>query len=308
MFYMLFHIALLLQLMPQTSAGATQASSTAQTASEALLRRVLGTAHATQFVVDSTAPAGTMGIGSQGSKVLLRGSSGVEVASALSWYLNEYCNTTFDWSNYEVLLPDAATAPLPLPAAASRARYTNYTYYLNVCTFGYSLVWKDWSYWQKHIDWMAMQGINLPLALAGQEKVIVNTFARFNVTAQELSENYFAGPAFLPWGRMGNLQKWGGPLPLSWVDQQAALQVKLLARMRELGMRPVLSAFAGFIPPAFVAKHPMANVTKVSEWGQYSGLNGTGFYGDFQQTLLEVCVCVCVCACVRACVRACVCV
>ena len=217
---MMFHVAMLLQLI--SSAGATQASS-AQTASEALVRRVLGTAHAAQFVVDTTAPPGTMGIGSQSSKVVLRGSNGVEVAAALSWYLNAYCNTTFDWSNYEVLLPDAKA--LPLPAAASRARYTNYTYYLNVCTFGYSLVWKDWTYWQKHIDWMAMQGINLPLALAGQEKVIVNTFARFNVSAQELSENYFAGPAFLPWGRMGNLQKWGGPLPLTWVDQQAALQV-----------------------------------------------------------------------------------
>lgn len=279
-------VALLLVLASST--GATQSvSSTAHTASsEALLRRVLGPAHTAQFVVDATAPSGTMAIGSQAGKVLLRGSNGVEVASALSWYLNEYCNTTFDWSNYEILLPDAG-APLPLPQAASRARYTNYTYYLNVCTFGYSLVWKDWSYWQKHIDWMAMQGINLPLALAGQEKVIVNTFSRFNVTAEELSENYFAGPAFLPWGRMGNLQKWGGPLPLSWIDQQATLQVKLLARMRELGMRPVLSAFAGFVPPAFIAKHPYANITKVSEWGQYNRINGTGFYGDYQQTLLE---------------------
>ena len=43
---------------------------------------------------------------------------------------------------------------------------------------------------------------------------------------------------------MGNLQKWGGPLPIPWIDKQAALQVQLLARMRELGMRPVLSAFA----------------------------------------------------------------
>ena len=227
-----------------------------------------------------------MGIGSRGGKVLLQGSNGVEVASALSWYLNRYVNTTFDWSNYEILLP--ADQPLPRPPEAeSRARYTNYSYYMNVCTFGYSLVWKDWAYWQKHIDWMAMQGINLPLALAGQEKVIVNTFAHFNVTAQQLSEDYFAGPAFLPWMRMGNLQKWGGPLPLSWVDKQAALQVKLLARMRSLGMRPVLSAFAGFVPPAFIANHPEANITKVSEWGQYNNFNGTGFYGQYQQTLLE---------------------
>ena len=39
--------------------------------------------------------------------MLLQGSTGVEVASALNWYLNDYANTTFDWSNYEVVLPPA---------------------------------------------------------------------------------------------------------------------------------------------------------------------------------------------------------
>eukprot|EP01045_Picozoa_sp_COSAG04_P000809 COSAG04_NODE_23_length_37908_cov_41.289825_3_plen_216_part_00 len=75
--------------------------------------------------------------------------------------------------------------------------------------------------------------------------------------------------------------------PKSWIRLQAALQVKLLARMRSLGMRPVLSAFAGFVPPAFIAKHPGVNVTKVSEWGANAGSNGTGFFGKYQQTLLE---------------------
>ena len=62
-----------------------------------LLRRVLGPRHASQLVVDAPAaqPAGAMGIGSRGGKVLLQGSTGVEVASALNWYLNDYANTTF---------------------------------------------------------------------------------------------------------------------------------------------------------------------------------------------------------------------
>ena len=30
------------------------------------------------------------------------------------------------------------------------------------------------------------------------------------------AQAHFTGPAFLPWNRMGNLNRWAGPLPLSW--------------------------------------------------------------------------------------------
>ena len=49
-------------------------------------------------------------------------------------------------------------------------------------------------------------------------------------------------------GRMGNIRGWGGPLPDSWYTGQLALQHKILARMRALGMIPVLPAFAGHVP------------------------------------------------------------
>ena len=45
-------------------------------------------------------------------------------------------------------------------------------------------------------------------------------FAAFNITETEL-EGFFAGPAFLAWGRMGNLQGYGGPLPQGWIKSQA---------------------------------------------------------------------------------------
>ena len=234
-----------------------------------LLVRVLGQAHANAFAIEIVPTHNTMGLGARGGKVLLQGHTGVDVASALNWYLNDYANTTFDWTNYEVLLSPGE--PLPLPTAATRKRLTNYTYYLNTCTFSYSLVWADFDYWQKQIDWMAMAGVNLPLALVGQEQVMVNTFARFNVSYDEMAKDWFSGPAFLTWFRMGNLQAWGGPLPLSWIQKQSAMQVLILGRMRSLGIRPVLSAFAGFIPPALIAKNPGLNVSHSKPWDSFNG-------------------------------------
>jgi alpha-N-acetylglucosaminidase len=46
-----------------------------------------------------------------------------------------------------------------------------YNYIMNVCTHSYSL----WTYtaeeWSYFIDWMALSGINLFLAMTGQEEV-----------------------------------------------------------------------------------------------------------------------------------------
>lgn len=39
-----------------------------------------------------------------------------------------------------------------------------------------SYVWWDWQRWEKEIDWMALQGINLPLAFTGQEAIWQKVF------------------------------------------------------------------------------------------------------------------------------------
>lgn len=68
---------------------------------------------------------------------------------------------------------------------------------------------------------------------------------------EDLLDGWFTGPAFFAWQRMGNIQKWGGPLSFSgFVEPQHQLQIQIMARMRLLGITPVLPAFAGFLPPA----------------------------------------------------------
>ena len=70
----------------------------------------------------------------------------------------------YDWNTYaEGQLapglvgtePGSPTPVLPLPErSAVRPRQVPYSYYMNVCTYGYSLAFVPWEYWVKHIDWM----------------------------------------------------------------------------------------------------------------------------------------------------------
>ena len=72
--------------------------------------------------------------------------------------------------------------------------------------------------------------------------------------------------------RMGNMRGWGGPLSQLWISSQKDLQLKILARQRGLGMRPVLGAFAGFVPSAFAEKYPNASLTRAPAWANFKVL------------------------------------
>ena len=56
----------------------------------------------------------------------------------------------------------------------------------------------NWTRWQQEIDWMAMNGVNLPLAFAAQESIWQMVYKQLGLTREELDQ-HFAGPAFLAW-------------------------------------------------------------------------------------------------------------
>ena len=72
--------------------------------------------------------------------------------------------------------------------------------------------------------------------------------------------------AFLAWFRMGNLKKWGGPMPRSFLGQQHALQLQILPRLQALGIIGVLPAFAGFVPDALRYAYPNASIARGAQW------------------------------------------
>ena len=180
----------------------------------------------------------------KGQKVVVRGNTWVNIASGINWYLKYYAGIHLSWNQMQAKLPTV------LPAVIKKERHeTDLTlrYDFNYCTFSYSMAFWDWKRWEQEIDWMALHGVNLPLAIVGEECVWRNMLLKLGYTEDEVGK-FIAGPAFLAWWEMNNLEGWGGPLPLSWYSRQEKLQKQILARMKQLGMHPVLPGYSGMVP------------------------------------------------------------
>ncbi len=179
-----------------------------------------------------------------GKRVVVRGNTWVNIATGINWYLKYHAGIHLSWNGMKVKLPGQ------LPAVTRKERHEtdlSLRYDFNYCTFSYSMAFWDWERWQQEIDWMALHGVNMPLAIVGEECVWRNMLLRLGYTEEEVGR-FIAGPAFLAWWEMNNLEGWGGPLPLSWYDRQLKLQRQILARMRQLGMKPVLPGYCGMVP------------------------------------------------------------
>lgn len=193
-------------------------------------------------------------------KVVLEGTDGVCVASALNHYLQEWCGCHISWCGSTVELPEEL--PMPQTKTTKTSPY-KYRYCFNYCTFNYTMSWWDKERWQWEIDFMALNGINMPLAVTGQNSVWQRVYRSLGFSDEEL-EGFFSGPAYFNWFWMGNLDGWGGPLPQSLFCKHEELQKFILRNERALGMKPVLPAFTGHVPPSFEEKFPDVRVRKTS--------------------------------------------
>ncbi len=249
-------------LSAQTAPMVTDAPQAAQ----ALLVRLLPD-HADQFSfeeIPGEAGRDVFEIATRDGKVVIRGNTGVSMAMGLNWYLKHHCHCHVSWYGDQLTLPD------PLPSVDSKVRmvsWAQHRYFLNYCCFGYSLPWWDWAQWERLIDWMALNGITSPLAVTGQEAVWQAVGRRLGLSDEQITQ-FLAGPPYLPFGWMGCLDGWGGPLGQSWIDRHEELGKKILARERALGMTPVLQGFTGHVPPAVAEKFPDAKLHKIRwiEW------------------------------------------
>lgn len=188
---------------------------------------------------------------------------------------------------------------LPLPSnEEEHVSDAKYRYYLNTCTFGYSMTSWTWTRWQQEIDWMALHGINMPLQLVGMEEVWRKFLTmeeggkrKYGYTDEE-AKAFVAGPAFIAWWAMNNLEGWGGTAAGSksdynnlpgaggvqddaWYARQKKLAKQIVDAQRALGMQPVLPGWSGMVPTNFASKS-----------GYATRGNGGNWAGDFVRPLL----------------------
>jgi len=223
-----------------------------------LAKRILKT-KADNFVfelIKEKTPEDVFELSARNGKILIKGNNGVSMASGLNWYLKKYCNAQFTIIDEQLSLPDKL--PLPKTAEQIKTEY-KFRYFFNVCTFSYTMAWWNWDQWERQIDWMAMNGINLPLAITGQEAVWYEVYKELGLTDKQI-DKFLVGPAYLPWSWMGNIDSLGGPLPKSWIQSHKLLQQRILERERAFGMTPVLQGFSGHVPESISKIYPKETI------------------------------------------------
>lgn len=218
-----------------------------------------------KFVIEQVkSPTDFFELDQKGDKVVIRGNNYVSIATGVNWYLKYYAGIQLSWNGMTAQLPAV------LPAVPQKERHETdlkYRYDFNYCTYSYTMAFWDWDRWEKEIDWMALHGINLPLAVVGADVVWYNVLTKLGYTKDEINE-FIAGPAFQGWWLMNNLEGWGGPNPDSWYKQRETLQKQILKRMREYGIRPVLPGYSGMVPHN--AKERLGlNVSDLGLWCGY---------------------------------------
>lgn len=200
----------------------------------------------------------------KGNKVVVRGNNYVSIATGINWYLKYYAGINLSWNGMKADLPEV------LPPVLKKERHETdlkLRYDFNYCTFSYSMAFWDWKRWEQEIDWMALHGINLPLAMVGTDVVWKNVLEELGYTREEINA-FIAGPGFQAWWLMNNLEGWGGPNPDSWYERQEELQKRILKRMREYGIEPVLPGYSGMVPHN--AKDRLGlNVADPGRWNGY---------------------------------------
>lgn len=200
----------------------------------------------------------------KGNKVVVRGNNYVSIATGINWYLKYYAGINLSWNGMQADLPEV------LPPVLKKERHETdlkLRYDFNYCTFSYSMAFWDWKRWEQEIDWMALHGINLPLAMVGTDVVWKNVLEELGYTREEINA-FIAGPGFQAWWLMNNLEGWGGPNPDSWYERQEELQKRILKRMREYGIEPVLPGYSGMVPHN--AKDRLGlNVADPGRWNGY---------------------------------------
>ena len=261
-----------------------------------------------KFVLDPSinSKQETFVLGREGDKILIKGTTISAITTGLGWYLNNVAHINISWNslNEKTVSGDAyvdlSEIVLPLPSKEeTHTSDAKYRYYLNTCTFGYSMTSWTWKRWQQEIDWMALHGINMPLQLVGLEEVW-RTFLtmkddqgnlKYGYTDEE-AKAFVAGPAFIAWWAMNNLEGWGGTAAGSksdydnlagvggvqddaWYDRQKNLAKQITDRQRELGMQPVIPGWSGMVPTNFKSKSGF----------EIRG-NGGNWAGDFVRPLL----------------------
>ncbi|WP_201307724.1 alpha-N-acetylglucosaminidase [Companilactobacillus farciminis] len=197
-------------------------------------------------------------------KIKITGSSGVNIAAGLNYYLKYYCNVNISQKGMgkKINLPKQ---PILLDSPISKVSRAKYVYSYNYTTFSYTMPFWDESDWQSELDWSALNGVNLVLDPIGQEAVWSLFLRRLGYSDMEI-QRQVSFSTFSAWQWMGNISGVGGPVSLEWINNRTKLAYQNHRFMKALGMTPIIRGYGGLLPESIRNKEYGSNAIKQGQW------------------------------------------
>lgn len=204
-------------------------------------------------------------IDSDNAHIRVAGSTPSALLFGVNWYLKYVAHVQISPNGDRI-----GDTPFPLPKTViERETPYIYRYALNENVDGYTAPYWDWQRWQREIDVLALSGINAVLIERGTDSVLYQTFRDAGYSDRDI-RGWITQPAHQNWQLMGNLCCFNGPISMMLLRQRAASAQKIIARLRELGITPVLPGFYGIVPADFQRKFPSAHVIPQGEWAGFT--------------------------------------
>lgn len=258
----------LLLLAVIQSACAAQTTAVEQ-AGRALVDRLLPD-HCEQIIVeqiDKDNGRDVFELQTKDGKLMIRGSNGAAIAGGLHHYLKLTGAGHLSWSGDRIAL---SVPPAPIDGLIRKVRPHQIVHHFNYTAHGYTTPYWNWKRWRREIDFLAAHGVNQVMLTVGVDHVYVETLKQFGYNDFQ-ARHWISLPAHQPWQWMGNMHSaQGRPLNTKQIHDRLTLGQKIIARMKELGMTPVLPGFYGIVPTDFASRHP-ASRPAVRQQGQWAG-------------------------------------
>ncbi|MFC0629244.1 alpha-N-acetylglucosaminidase TIM-barrel domain-containing protein [Kribbella deserti] len=231
----------------------------------AVIDRLLPTTQARQFELLPLDSDGreTFRVGAARGKVRIAASGPSAMLAGFNAYLDRVARVDLSWNGDSL---DRLPAELPKPRRefSQDATVAN-RFALNDTDDGYTGAYRTWAEWQREIDVLAVHGINQMFVPIGTEAVYLETFRQFGYSEAELLQ-WIPQPSHQPWWLLQNMSSFPAPVTAAQVRDRAELGAKIVRRLRELGITPVLPGYFGTVPPGFAAKAPGARIVPQGGW------------------------------------------
>lgn len=141
--------------------------------------------------------------------------------------------------------------------------FGDYTFYSNEA-------WRwDFEEWEYFLDILAINGINMAVNLVGNEGLCFYTLLKMDYP-QSFALEFISGPAFYAWQMSNRFDNYVPDKSFEHIERSLEMGKKIVQRMKDLGITPVLSTFSGLVPMITPKLFDSKQVAITDKWAGFA--------------------------------------